>query len=438
MNITKENVDALNAVITVDIATEDYQTKVTEVLQNYRKKADVPGFRKGYVPIGMVKKQYGKSVMIDEVNKLLQESLNNFLIEEELYILGSPLLIIKDDFSWDTETFSFKFELGLVPKFTVDLSLAKNKITQNNVIADDNLIDDRIENLRYDYGESSYLDKATKTSEIMVSFSFNGGIELDIEEIIYLENVKEQNLNKFLGAKIDEAIEFEIKDLSDDDELAIFLEMYEGDIPESKATLIIKEIIEIELAELNQDFFDEEFPDGSVKSVTEFRSRIKEDYEIRFKEQADRQLLVDITKFLVKNTKFDLPAEFLQKLLLAVGDNLISKEQVADEYAESEEDLRRQLIEGKILKDNNITIYYQELAGYTKELVKTRMTKFGNTNYKEEDLNNFVGRILGNRDEAERLQEELISKKLITFYKDNIIFKTKEVSYTDLIKETYQ
>jgi trigger factor len=125
MNITKENVDALNAVVKVDIVADDYQAKVTEVLTDYRKKADIPGFRKGHVPMGMVKKQYGKSIMIDEVNKLLQDSLNKFITEEKLDILGNPLPRVKEDFNWDAETFSFEFELGLAPEFEIDLSAKK-------------------------------------------------------------------------------------------------------------------------------------------------------------------------------------------------------------------------------------------------------------------------------------------------------------------------
>src|SRR5210317_1919379 len=134
MNITKENIDALNAVVKVEISAGDYQDKVTKILQDYRKKADVPGFRKGQVPMGMVKKQYGKSVMIDEVNKLLQESLNNFLVEEKLDIMGNPLPKMKDDFSWESEDYLFEFELGLAPEFEVDLD-AKKKITQYNILA---------------------------------------------------------------------------------------------------------------------------------------------------------------------------------------------------------------------------------------------------------------------------------------------------------------
>ena len=146
MNITKENVDALNAVVKVDIVADDYQAKVTEVLTDYRKKADIPGFRKGHVPMGMIKKQYGKSVMIDEVNKLLQDSLNKFINEEKLDILGNPLPRVEQDFNWDADTFSFEFELGLVPEFDVDLS-AKNKVKQYNIVATEELLDEEVKNI---------------------------------------------------------------------------------------------------------------------------------------------------------------------------------------------------------------------------------------------------------------------------------------------------
>ena len=129
MNITKENIDALNAVIKVAIVADDYRAKVDQMLSDYRKKADIPGFRKGHVPMGMIKKQYEKSIMIDEVNKLLQDSLNKFLTEEKIDILGNPIPKIEKDFSWDSETFSFEFELGLAPQFEVDLT-SKKKVTQ--------------------------------------------------------------------------------------------------------------------------------------------------------------------------------------------------------------------------------------------------------------------------------------------------------------------
>lgn len=169
MNITKENIDALNAVVKVDIVAEDYQAKVDNILSDYRKKADVPGFRKGHVPMGMIKKQYGQSIMVDEVNKLLQESLNKFLTEEKLDILGNPLPRVQDDFNWDAETFSFEFELGLAPEFDVDLK-SKKKINQYNIVATEDLLDEEVKNIQTRYGKMSTLEEATEHSNVTGTF----------------------------------------------------------------------------------------------------------------------------------------------------------------------------------------------------------------------------------------------------------------------------
>ena len=145
MNITKESIDELNAIVKIEISESDYQDKVAEILKNYSKKANIPGFRKGHVPMGMVKKQYGKSIMIDEVNKLIQDSLNKFLVEEKLDILGNPLPKMKEDFSWDEKDYSFEFELGLAPVFDIKMD-SKKKITQYTIVADKELINKEVEN----------------------------------------------------------------------------------------------------------------------------------------------------------------------------------------------------------------------------------------------------------------------------------------------------
>ena len=440
MNITKENVDALNAVVKVDIVAEDYQTKVTEVLQDYRKKANIPGFRKGHVPMGMVKKQYGKSIMIDEVNKLLQESLNKFLTEEKLDILGNPIPRVQEDFSWDTETFSFEFELGLAPEFTVDLS-AKKKITQYNIVADDALIDKELENLQSRYGKMNTLDAVTEDANVTGTF-VNEEKEINKKSTISLADLKgKTNLKKFVGAKVGEVIDLKTKGLfSDEHKLEGTLglshdEIYGLDI---KVSYTVEEITVTELAELDQELFDKLFVDGSVKSVTELRNRIKEDAEKQFLAQGDQQLLNAVTEYLVENTKFELPAEFLQKWLATAGEKEMTAEEAAEEYAKSEKGLRYQLIEGKIMKDNDIKLDYAELVDYAKGFIRTQMAQFGNMNPEEKELDDIAARILGNQDEAKRLQEQLISHKLLTFYKENITFKTKEVTYEGFIKEVYK
>jgi trigger factor len=440
MNITKENVDALNAVVKVDIVADDYQAKVTEVLTDYRKKADIPGFRKGHVPMGMVKKQYGKSIMIDEVNKLLQDSLNKFITEEKLDILGNPLPRVKEDFNWDAETFSFEFELGLAPEFEIDLS-AKNKIKQYNIVATEKLIDEEVKNIQSRYGKMSSLDEATEHSNVTGTF-VNEDKEINKKSTFLVNDLKgKKNEKKVIGAKVGDVIELETKKLFEDD---LKLQQILGVANDTAAdlditvSLTVEEITKTDPADLDKELFDKLFTDGSVSTVTELREKIKEDAEKQFLQQGDQQLLNAIQEYLIENTKFDLPKEFLEKWLQTAGEKELSAEEAAVEYEKSEKGLRYQLIEGKIMKDNDIKVDYAELTEYAKGFIKTQMAQFGNLNPEEEELNNIAGRILQNQEEAQKLQSQLIGQKLLTFFKEKINFKTKEVSYEDFIKEVYK
>ena len=440
MNITKENVDALNAVVKVDIVADDYQAKVTEVLTDYRKKADIPGFRKGHVPMGMVKKQYGKSVMIDEVNKLLQDSLNKFLTEEKLDILGNPLPRVQDDFNWDAETFSFEFELGLAPEFEIDLS-AKNKIKQYNIVATEELIDEEVKNIQTRYGKMSALDVATEHSNVTGTF-VNEEKGINKKSTFLVNDLKgKKNEKKLIGAQLGDVIELDTKKLFEDDHKLQHIlgvshdEIHDLDIT---VTLTVEDITKTEPADLDKELFDKLFADGSVNTVTELREKIKEDAEKQFQQQGDQQLLNAVQEYLIENTKFDLPAEFLQKWLATAGEKELTTEEAAAEYEKSEKGLRYQLIESKLMKDNDIKLEYQELVDYAKGFIRTQMAQFGNMNPEEKELDDIAGRVLQNQEEAQKLQGQLISQKLLTFFKENINFKTKEVSYEDFIKEVYK
>ncbi|MCF6167208.1 trigger factor [Lutibacter sp.] len=440
MNITKENIDALNAVVKVEISAADYQDKVATILKDYRKKADIPGFRKGQVPMGMVKKQYGKSVMIDEVNKLLQESLNNFLVEEKLDILGNPLPKMKDDFSWEAEDYLFEFELGLAPQFEVNLD-AKKKITQYNIIADEELLEKEVENIQKRYGK--IISKPVVEEGVNITGTFvNEEKEINKKSTIELASIKgKANQKKFIGKKVGDVIELKTKGLFDDDHklmgaLGLDHDAIHGlDI---SVTFTIEEINKTELAEVNQELFDKVFGPGVVKSKEELVAKIKEDAEKQFQTQADQQLLNDVTEYLVENTKFELPAEFLKKWLAVAGEKPMTSEQAEEEFEKSEKALRYQLIEGKVLKENNIKIDFEELKEFAKGFVKAQMAQYGQLNPEEKELDDIVQRVLSNQDEAKRLQEQLVSQKLLSFYKENITFKVKEVNYEKFVKEVYK
>ena len=440
MDITRENTDALNAVVKVDIIADDYQPKVDKILVDYRKKADIPGFRKGHVPMGMIKKQYEKSVMIDEVNKLLQDSLNKYLTEEKIEILGNPIPKSQENFTWDTKNFSFEFELGLVPQFEVNLT-SKKKITQYVINADDSLIDKEVENLQSRYGKMSAVDIINENTNVTGTF-VNEEKEIENKSTINLSDIKgKTNLKKFVGSKVGDVIELNTKSLfSDDSKLmgALGLSNEEIEGLNIKVLFTIEETTEIELADLDQELFDKLFTDGSVKSVTELRNKIKEDAEKQFLQQADQQLLNSVTEFLIDNTSFDLPSEFLQKWLATAGEKQLTPEEAAEEYNKSEKGLRYQLIQEKILKGNDIKLDYEELKDYAKGFIRTQMAQFGNMNPEDAELDDIANRILGNQEEAKKLQDQLMSQKLMTFYKEKMTFKTKKVTYEGFIKEVYK
>jgi trigger factor len=439
MNITRENVDALNAVVKVDIAKEDYSDKVEKILTDYRKTANIPGFRKGHVPMGMVKKQYGKAVLVDEVNKLLQDALNKYLTEEKLDVLGQPLPKPQDEINWDAETFSFEFELGLAPEFNVDLN-AKNSITHYNIVADDKMIDEQIERIQKQYGTLSPQDVVEADSEITGTYA-NEAEEIDNTVTLTLDKFKEDGTSKqFVGAKVGDVIVLQTKGLYEDDhELmhALKVDQEKAKDLNIEVSFTITEINQRALADLDQELFDKLFPGGEVTSVSEVKEKIKEDAEKQFKQQSDQKLLNDITEHLVENTKFDLPAEFLTKWMQTAGEKEMDETQAKEEYAKSEKSLRYQLIEGKLIQDNDIKVTVDDIKGHAKEMIKAQMAQFGQMNPSDEELDGIAARVLGNQEEARRISEQLVSQKLIALYKEKANLEVKELSYENFVKEVY-
>ena len=440
MKITKEDIDALNSVVKIDITANDYQEKVDTQLNDYRRKANIPGFRKGHVPMSLVKKQYGKSVMIDEVNKLLQESLSKFLVEEKLDVLGNPLPKMQDNFSWDEDKFSFEFELGLAPEFEVNLK-PKKAISSYKIVADEKMINNQIENIREQYGKMITQAAIEDNSNITGTF-VNEEKEIEKKSTFKLEKIKgKTNQKKFVGSKVGDVLELKSKNLFTDDHMLMnVLGLSHDDAHDFEASLTftIEEITQTELAELNQELFDKLFGEGLVKNEEELKARLKEDAEKQFGSQADQQLLNAVTESLIENTNFELPAEFLKKWLAVSGEKPMTPEQAGEEYERSEKGLRYQLIEGKLMTDNKLQVTYEDLKEYTKGFVKAQMAQFGDNKIEDKELEEIVGRVLSNQEEVKRLSDQLKNEKLLTFFKENIKIKAKEVTYEDFVKEVYK
>ncbi|PIF00802.1 MAG: trigger factor [Maribacter sp.] len=439
MNITKEQIDDLNAIVKVAITKEDYQDKVDGILNDYRKKADIPGFRKGHVPMGLIKRQYGKAVLVDEVNKLIQDNLNKYLSEEKLDVLGNPLPKRQDNFDWESDQLDFEFELGLAPSFEVTLK-TKKALTHYKIVADKKMVNDQIERIQKQYGKLVNQKEITKDSEVTGTFKNETG-EIGNKATLELDKVKSKKaLKSLLGKKVGDGVILATKGLFKEDYL---LSSVLG-VPQEKAkdldievTFTIEEINEREPAKLDQELFDKLFGKDTVKSTDELKDKIKEDSEKQFEQQSDQKLLNDITEYFIENTKFDLPTEFLTKWIKMTGEEPLSDDQANEEFERSEKGLRYQLIEGKIIKDHDIQIQFEELKDFAKGSIKTQMAQFGQLNPQEEELDNIAARVLGNQDEVKRLSEQLMSQKLLTLYKEKANLKTKEVTYENFVKEVY-
>lgn len=439
MNITRENVDALNAIVKVDISKEDYSDKVEKILSDYRKTANIPGFRKGHVPMGMVKKQYGKAVLVDEVNKLLQDALNKYLTEEKLDVLGQPLPKAQEHVDWNSDQFTFEFELGLAPEFEVKLN-SKEPITHYNIIADDKMINEQVERIQKQYGKLVSQDEVEKDSEITGMYK-NEEREIDNTVTLTLDKFKgKETEKKFIGAKVGDTIALNTKGLyNDDHELMHALKLGHDEVHnfDIEVSFIINEINKRELADLDQELFDKLFGKDQVTSVTEMKEKIKEDAEKQFVQQSNQKLLNDVTEYLVANTQFDLPAEFLTKWMQNAGEKEMDEAQAKEEYEKSEKSLRYQLIEGKLIEENDIKVTMDDIKDHTKNMIKVQMAQFGQTDPSEKELDDIAARVLSNQEEARRISEQIISQKLIDLYKEKANLKTKELSYEDFVKEVY-
>lgn len=439
MNITKQQVDDLNAIVKIAVSKEDYKPKVDKVLQDYRKNASIPGFRKGAVPMSLIQKQYGKAVLLDEVNKLLQSSLNDYLVEEKLDILGNPLPKITEDFDWDADDYSFEFELGLAPEFTVDLG-AKNKITKYIIVADDKMLNDQVEHIQKQYGKLVSKEVSEEGDDITGTFT-NEEKGINNRTTITPEIFKDKKtIKKFIGKKAGDVVTVSTKGLFDDDhKLMDYLKVGHDDVHglDVEVNFTIEEVNTTEKAELNQELFDKLFGEGVVTSVEQLKEKIKEDAEQQFSQQADQKFLNDVTEFFIENTKFELPAEFLKKWIQTVGENPLTQEQAEEEYEKSEKGLRYQLIEGKIITENGLQTTFEDLKEYTSQLIRKQMAQFGQNNPTDADVENIVARVLSNKDEVKRLSEQVMSEKMLSLFKEKVNFKTKEVTYQDFIKEMY-
>ncbi|MDX2415374.1 MAG: trigger factor family protein, partial [Bacteroidales bacterium] len=315
MKITKENIDDLNAVLSVNIVKEDYEEKVNEQLKDYKKKANIKGFRPGKVPFGMIKKMYGLNVQVEEINKLVSESINTYITEEKIEILGDPLPKIDEESGIDFETqeeFTFNFELGLAPEFEIKLS-AKNKLPYYEIKIDEKMRNDFLDNYKRKFGVYSVGDLTEEEDLLKANV-----VELDDKGVIvgngiFAENstlsinvIKDEKIKKtFIGRKIGDIIDFDInKAYPNDFEIAGILQKQKEEVGNIKGVFraTINEINRFNPAELNQELFDKVYGEGTVKSEEEFMSKLDIEISENLKKESDYKALMDARTLAIEKT----------------------------------------------------------------------------------------------------------------------------------------
>jgi trigger factor len=446
MNITRENIDDLNTVLKVEISKPDYEEKVENVLKDYRKKANIKGFRPGMVPIGLVKKLYGKAVQIDEINKIVTENIQKYINDEKLEILGDPLPKTdeQEKFDFDAQdAFSFSFELGLTPPFEVKLN-KKTKVDQYEIIVDEKMRNDSLENYKRRFGE---LRGAETTEEKDVlkgkleALDNNGnpvpeGPSADSTSLS-IDIIKEKKIKKqFVGKSVSNTIDFDLrKAFPNDTEIAglLHLKKEEAEVLEGNFRFTVNEISRFHPAEIGPELFNRVYGEGIVNSEEEFMKKLEEEISANLKRESDYKLMIDIKAMALEKTDFQLPEEFLKKWLLRVNENTTS-EQIEKEFDSFRKDLRWQLIRNKVAHDNDVKITEEELLKEAANITRYQFQQYGLFYATDEQINNYAKETLKREEDAKRIADKILEEKVILIMKDLLKLEKKSVSIDEFNK----
>jgi trigger factor len=441
MNISKENTDDLNAVLKIRIEESDYAGRVDEVLKDYRKKVQMDGFRPGKVPAGLVRKMYHKPVMVEEINKLVSESISNYLKEEEISILGEPLPREEqpDEIDWDTQTeFEFDFDLGLAPKLDISLT-QKDKVPMYEIQLDNKMINDTKESYARRMGQMLPVEQIEGSELVKGDFMQIDKEGNPIDEGIFtadaqisMEVVKDDKIKtSFMACQVGDTVDIDIrKAFPNDTEISSLLRIDKATVPEIVPTfrMHIKEISKFQEAEINQELWDMLYGKDEVKSDAEFEEKIREELRSALSKDSEYRFEIDAKKMMLKKMKFELPVEFLKRWLVLVNEGKFTIEQIDEDFPKFEDDLKWQLIRDQIVKDQEIKVEAEEVKSQAKEIARMQFQQYGMMNIPEENLENYAAEMLKNEDEIRKATEKILDNKVIDHLKAAVRVDNKQIT----------
>ncbi len=441
MNISKTNIDELNAVIKLTIEKSDYDATVNETLKDYRKRANMPGFRKGMVPAGLIKKMYGKAILAEEINKILSKELNRYISEENLQILGEPLPNETEqkpiDFDHD-ENFEFVFDLGFLPAIVIDFKKL-GKLPLYEITIDEEMINNQVEAFQNRFG--NYVDAEVSTGKDNLIGSLKqldekgavleSGIQVE-EAQVSIQMVKTKKLKSvFLGKKAGDIIKFNPAKAFDDKHYLkqlLKIEEAEAESLTSDFELTVSKVNTFVPAELNEEMFKKSL--GEVADVTtleQFKEKIAEDLKENLRYSTEYRFLVDTKEALTKYVSMKLPVEFLKRWLVYSNEK-ITREQVDEEFDLFVKDLEWTLIKSRLAKDNGLKVNEADVVALAKETALMQFRQYGMFNVPDEYLDNYAKSILKNEEERRHLVEKKSEGMVLEFIKNNADLEVKAVT----------
>jgi len=437
MNIVRKEIDAVNALITVQVAKADYAEKVEKTLKDYKRKANIPGFRPGMVPVGLLKKMYGKAILAEEVNKVMSEALNNYLKENNVDVLGELLPNETEQKPVDFETqedFEFSFDLAVAPEFELTLS-QKDKINYYDITVDEKMIDDQIKNHQGRMGKQvpaeTVEEKDMIKGDVAEISDSETAIKVEASVLMpsYIHNEEQRAL--FLGKKVGDIVTFTPSKAYDSEAEVASLLKVSKEVAKSitsEFTFTIQEITRFEEHALDQELFDFVYGKDAVTTEEEFRVKVAAEIKEMLNENSFYRFAEDAHAVLLKKLEgIAFPEEFLKRWVLATNEKL-TLEDVEKEFPQMVEALKWQLIRNKIAKEHEIKVEMEDIEEYAKKVLKAQYAQYGITNFPEDLLVEYAKESLKKEGTAEKYFEQVLGNKVIAIVKDAVKLNTKTIS----------
>ena len=448
MNVSFQNIDKVSALLTVKLEKADYQEKVDKSLKTFRQKAQIPGFRKGMVPMSLVKKMYGKSVVAEEVNKLLSEKVYDYIKSNNINMLGEPMPNEEKQqvIDFDTmEDFEFVFDIALAPEFKAEVS-SSDKVDYYTIEVTDAMVDNQVKaytqrNGKYEQvaayedndmlkGLIAELDENGNTKE--------GGIQVEGAVLMpsYMKNDEQKAI--FANAKVNDVLVFNPNTAYDGHaaEIASLLKIEKEAAAEVKSdfSFQVEEITRFVSGELNQEIFDQVFGEGVVKTEEEFRAKIKESIAEQLVADSDYKFLIDARKMLMEKVgKLEFPDALLKRVML-LNNREKGEEFVAENYDKSIEELTWHLIKEQLVKDNEIKVEQEDVIKMAKEATKGQFAQYGMMTVPEDILENYAQEMLKKKENVDGLVGRVVEAKLVTALKAKVTLNNKTVPMEEFNK----